>query len=188
MHYNYIKLTEYSRLNCYYYYYYYCFYLSLLLFPVEFGVARSPLGSMARNGRPMRHLRAPNRTNQWWDPRTLAGIFLGFRRVAQSVMPYCESCGRSHKAGNIVLCKRYQEQKLKPARVTRAAAAMAKPPSRDSSPELSDRFASLTLAERELKARKNIEALELEERVADLEARRDAMLRRREERLLILYK
>ena len=60
---------------------------------------------------------------------------------------------------------------------------MAKDPSRDSSPDMSDRFASLTLEEREIKARKEIEALKLEERVAELEARRDTMRRRKEEHL-----
>ena len=90
-------------------------------------------------------------------------------------MPYCDVCRRSHKARNIVLCRRYQENQSQPARVTRATAKMAKDPSRDSSPDMSDRFASLTLEEREIKARKEIEALKLEERVAELEARRDTM-------------
>ena len=60
---------------------------------------------------------------------------------------------------------------------------MAKAPSLDSSPDISDRFATLPLKEREIKARKEIEVLELEERVADLEVRGDAMRRRKEERL-----
>ena len=98
-------------------------------------------------------------------------------------MPYCNACGRSHKAGNIALCKRYQEKQLHLSRVTRAAAKMAKAPSRDSSPDISSHFASLTLEEREVKAKKEIEALELEERASELEAKRDAMRQRREKRL-----
>ena len=66
-------------------------------------------------------------------------------------------------------------------RVTRTTAKMAKDPSRESSPELSTHFSSVSLEERELKAQKEIEAMELEERVANLEAKRDAMKRRRDE-------
>ena len=59
---------------------------------------------------------------------------------------------------------------------------IVKAPSRGSR-DISTRFASLTLEEWEVKARKEIEALELEERVAELEARRGVMQCRREEHL-----
>ena len=54
---------------------------------------------------------------------------------------------------------------------------MAKAPSPESSPKLSGHFSAMSLEERELKARKEIEAMELEEQVANLEAKRDAMKR-----------
>ena len=60
---------------------------------------------------------------------------------------------------------------------------MAKAPSCESSPDLSSHFSAMSLEERELKARKEIEAMELEEYVVDLEAKRDTMKRRHEERL-----
>ena len=67
--------------------------------------------------------------------------------------------------------------------MTIAVAKMAKAPSRDSSPDLCTQFSTLTLVERELKARNEIEALELEERIATLETKRDLMKCRNEERL-----
>ena len=51
----------------------------------------------------------------------------------------------------------------------------------ESSPELSSHFYVISLEERELKTWKEIEAMELEERVANLEAKSDAMKRRHEE-------
>ena len=92
-------------------------------------------------------------------------------------MPYCDACGRSHKVNNKALYEKHQGKQFNLARVTRSSAKMATAPSRESSPDLCTQFSSLTLEERELKAQKDIEALELEERVASLEAKRNLMKR-----------
>ena len=60
---------------------------------------------------------------------------------------------------------------------------MATAPSREFSPDIITQFSSVTVEEQELKARKEIKGIELEERVANLEAKRDAMKWRQEERL-----
>ena len=79
-------------------------------------------------------------------------------------MPYCDACETSHKVNNKALCEKNQGKQINLARVTRAVAKMAKALSRDSSPDLCTQFSTLTLEERELKAWKEIEVLELEER------------------------
>ena len=76
-------------------------------------------------------------------------------------MPYCDACGRSHKANNKALCEKYWEKQANSARVTRATTKMAKAASRESSPDISSQFSSSTLEEKELKARREIEAMEL---------------------------
>ena len=98
-------------------------------------------------------------------------------------MPYRDACSRSHIANNKALGAKYQDNQVNSTRVTRAATKMAKAPSCESSPDLSSHFSAMSLEERELKVWKEIEAMELEECVADLEAKRDAMKRRYEERL-----
>ena len=95
----------------------------------------------------------------------LPSFFLGMDAKAERLwhiqeMPYCDACGQSHKANNKALCEKYQGKQINSARVIRATATMAKAPSRDSSPDLCTQFSTLTLEERELKARKEIEALE----------------------------
>ena len=66
-------------------------------------------------------------------------------------MSYCDACGRSNKTNNKALCAKYLENQANSIRVTCAATKMAKAP------------------------------MELEERVVDLEAKRDAMKWRHEE-------
>ena len=88
-------------------------------------------------------------------------------------MPYCDTCSRSHEANNKALCAKYQENQANSTRVIRAVAKMPKAPSHESSPDLSSRFFAMSLEERELKPWKEIEAMELEECIAELEAKRD---------------
>ena len=69
-----IKLAEYS---CDGLFNFYCIYYLFIppVYLTRFGVARLTLWSIAQNGRPTRHLRAPNRTMRGLDPRTPAGFF-----------------------------------------------------------------------------------------------------------------
>ena len=101
------------------------------------------------------------------------------------------SVALSTRVVTATLVKRNYKKMIKSTRTTQSTtatamtsnAACSKGSSRDSSPDISSKFAALTLEERETKARNEIAAMELEERVAQLREKRDAMHRRRAERI-----
>lgn len=98
---------------------------------------------------------------------------------------YCDLCGNSHKPDKCKKKKGKKGKKLASTRVTRSARQIAdvqENGSRESSPEIGDRMSTLTLEEQAISLAKEIEEMELEERVQELQERRESMKRRRQGR------
>ena len=92
---------------------------------------------------------------------------------------FCGTCSASHKPEDSETCARYLEQGS--TRATRQAMKnMAKSASVDVLSDMTGSMSSMSLEERERDALATIERLELMQRVAEVEARRDRMLREME--------
>lgn len=104
-------------------------------------------------------------------------------------MPYCDTCGLSHR---IDKCKKMKgKKKTKKIPLTRATRRTAveevegsRSVSRESSPELVSRMQTLSLEDQERALQKEIADMSREERIAELQAQRDEMRGRKEGRLL----
>ena len=114
---------------------------------------------------------------------------LQLRQQVTRSMPksFCGICGASHKPEDYEACSKYSEQSstvnTSSTRATRQSSKnMAKPNKEEDLSDLTTSVSVMSLEERERSALASIEQMELMQRVAEVEARRDRMMRDMEKR------